>query len=167
MRTNTALQVIFAFFLGLVVVAFVGIGVNTFYPEPVWTEGNQTGYANWQLVTGVILLVCATILLAVSLLLPESQGVLSNGVLLGGVFTMVYAVGMTVSSDRSVLRFVVVAAALAVTIGIGYLKFVRRRAAAATAAANAPVDAAQSGEFAARLTTVEQKLDAIARALHG
>ncbi len=167
MRTNTALQVIFAFFLGLVVVAFVGIGVNTFFPEPDWSEGTQTGYANWQLITGVILLVCATILLAVSLLLPETQGVLSNGVLLGGVFTMVYAVGMTVTSDRSVLRFVVVAAALAVTIGIGYLKFVRRRAAVAAAAASAPADAAQGGELAARLAAVEQKLDGIARALHG
>lgn len=166
MRTNTALQVIFAFFLGLVVVAFVGIGVNTFYPEPPW-DGSEAGWANWRLVTGIILLVCATVLLAVSLLLPETQGVLSNGVLLGGVFTMVYAVGMTVTSDRSVLRFVVVAAALAVTIGIGYLKFVRRRAAVAAAAAAAPADAQASGELAGRLTVVEQKLDAIARALHG
>ena len=33
MKTNTVLQIIFAFFLGLVVVAFVGIGVNTFYPN--------------------------------------------------------------------------------------------------------------------------------------
>lgn len=167
MRTNNALQVIFAFFLGLVVVAFVGIGVNTFYPEPPWVEGSDASHSNWVLITGVILLVCATILLAISLLLPESQGVLSNGVLLGGVFTMVYAVGMTVTSDRNVLRFVVVAAALAVTIGIGYLKFVRRRAAVAAAAANEPVDAAHGGELAVRLATVEQKLDAIARALHG
>ncbi len=51
---------------------------------------------------------------------------LSNGILLGGVFTMIYAVGMTVSSNASVLRFVVVAVALAVTVAIGYLKFVRR-----------------------------------------
>ncbi|MCB0910891.1 MAG: hypothetical protein KDB60_04655 [Propionibacteriaceae bacterium] len=167
MRTNTALQVIFAFFLGLVVVAFVGIGVNTFYPEPEWTEAAEAVHANWRLVTGIILLVCATVLLAVSLLLPETQGVLSNGVLLGGVFTMVYAVGMTISSDRSVWRFVVVAAALAVTIGIGYLKFVRRRAAVAAAAAAAPADAQATGELAGRLTVVEQKLDAIARALHG
>lgn len=164
MRPNTALQVIFAFFLGLVVVAFVGIGVNTFYPEP---DGYGGSYTRWQLITGIILLVCATVLLAVSLVLPEAQGVLSNGVLLGGVFTMVYAVGMTISSDRSVWRFVVVAAALAVTIGIGYLKFVRRRAAVAAAAAAAPADAQATGELAGRLTVVEQKLDAIARALHG
>ncbi len=129
MRTNTALQIIFAFFLGLVVVAFVGIGVNTFYPEPAYVDGRPDQYVGWQLTTGIVLLVCATIILAVSLFLPETQAVLSNGILLGGVFTMIYAVGITVSSNVSVLRFVVVAIALAVTIAIGYLKFVRGRAA--------------------------------------
>jgi uncharacterized membrane protein len=169
MKTNTALQVIFAFFLGLVVVAFVGIGVNTFYPEPVYSVANPDAvYSDWRLTTGIILLVCATVLLAISLLLPEDQGVLSNGLLLGGVFTMVYAVGMTVTSDRSVVRFVVVAFALAVTIGIGYLKFVRgRRRRAGTEPATSAAPAAEQPELAGRLTVVEQKLDALARALQG
>lgn len=167
MKPNNALSIIFAFFLGLVVVAFVGIGVNTFYPEPQWVDGMPSDYNAWRLTTGVILLVCATGLLAVSLFLPDAQAVLSNGLLLGGVFTMVYAVGVTVTSDQSVVRFVVVTLALAVTIAIGYLKFVRgRRAAAAVAAApdRAPGD---GGEFAERLAVVERKLDALARALQG
>ena len=162
MKTNTVLQVIFAFFLGLVVVAFVGIGVNTFYPEPRWVDGQPDQYAGWQLTTGIVLLVCATIILAVSLFLPERQGVLSNGILLGGVFTMIYAVGMTVSSNASVLRFVVVAIALAVTIVIGYLKFTRRRAEVpAEGGGAAPTDIAE------RLAAVERKLDALGRALLG
>ncbi|MGV8909002.1 MAG: hypothetical protein ACOH1Y_08455 [Propionicimonas sp.] len=162
MRTNTALQVIFAFFLGLVVVAFVGIGVNTFYPEPAYVDGRPDQYLGWQLTTGIVLLVCATIILAVSLFLPEQQAVLSNGILLGGVFTMIYAVGITVSSNASVLRFVVVAVALAVTIAIGYLKFVRRRAVVAAApSTDVPP------ELAERLATVERKLDALGRALQG
>ena len=91
MKPNNALSIIFAFFLGLVVVAFVGIGVNTFYPEPQWVDGMPSNYNQWRLTTGIILLVCATVLLAVSLFLPDVQAVLSNGLLLGGVFTMVYA----------------------------------------------------------------------------
>ena len=158
MRTNNALQIIFAFFLGLVVVAFVGIGVNTFYPEPAYIDG-RPGYAGWQLTTGIILLVCATIILAVSLFMPETLGVLSNGLLLGGVFTMVYAVGITVSSDASVLRFVVVAVALAVTIAIGWLKFTRRRTGVPADAATVPADVAE------RLAALERKLDAIGHAL--
>jgi len=164
MRTNTALQIIFAFFLGLVVVAFVGIGVNTFYPEPAYVDGRPDQYVGWQLTTGIVLLICATIILAVSLFLPETQAVLSNGILLGGVFTMIYAVGMTVSSNVSVLRFVVVAIALAVTIAIGYLKFVRGRA--ARAGVSAPPEAAAS-ELGERLAAVERKLDALGKALQG
>lgn len=162
MRTNNLLQVIFAFFLGLVVVAFVGIGVNTFYPEPAYVDGRPE-FAGWQLTTGIVLLVCATIILAISLYLPEHQAVLSNGLLLGGVFTMIYAVGITVSSNASVLRFVVVAIALAVTVGIGYLKFVRRRPVVAGDGTSADVPP----ELAERLAAVERKLDALGRALQG
>ena len=164
MRTNTVLQVIFAFFLGLVVVAFVGIGVNTFYPEPAFVDGRPDQYVGWRLTTGIVLLVCATIVLAVSLFLPEYQAVLSNGILLGGVFTMIYAVGMTVSADASVVRFIVVAVALAVTVGIGYLKFVRGRVKAAGAGASTE---AVAGELGERLAAVERKLDALGRALQG
>ena len=164
MRTNTVSQVIFAFFLGFVVVAFVGIGVNTFYPEPAYVDGRPDQYVGWQLTTGIVLLVCATIILAVSLFLPEHQAVLSNGILLGGVFTMIYAVGLTVSSNASVVRFVVVAIALAVTVAIGYLKFVRGRTAAAPGA-EVPTEAA--GELGERLSAVERKLDALGRALQG
>ena len=120
MKANAALQIIFAFFLGLLVVAFIGIGVNTFYPEP--SSGWGAAYDNWALITGVILLVCATVVLVVSLLLPAAQAALANGILLGGVFTMLYAVGITFWGDTGVLRFVVVAVALAITIAVGYFR---------------------------------------------
>jgi len=163
MKGTGALQIIFAFFLGLVVVAFVGIGVNTFYPEPEWS-GEGTAYSQWQLVTGIILLVIATALLAISLALPDEQVVISNGVLLGGVGTMLYAVGMTVSATNSLWRFVVVAVALAVTVVIGYLKFARpRRTAPVPVAAGADLPA--GGEVGERLAAVERKLDALGRAL--
>jgi hypothetical protein len=193
MRTNNALQMIFAFFLGLVVVAFVGIGVNTFYPEPSYADGGSgNAYLHWRLATGIILLACATALLVISLVMPEVQAVLSNGVLLGGVFTMVYAVGVTLTTDRSVWRFVVVAIALAVTVGVGYLKFVRSRRHASVSGAevdsppsavpNAPApaaaptgpspfapplqdSAAPTGAIEDRLAAVERRLDAVSRAL--
>lgn len=176
MKANAVLQIIFAFFLGLVVLAFVGIGVNTFYPSPdypvdvtlqdSWSEMRD----RWALVTGIVLLLCATVLLAVSLYLPEHQAVLSNGILLGGVFTLVYAVGMTFSADTSLIRFVVVTAALVIAIGAGYLKFVRGRggprgAAKRSAQAEQP-DSAALGELGDRVAAVEHKLDALGRALH-
>ena len=172
MKANAALQIIFAFFLGLVVVAFVGIAVATFFAQPSYPDyptsqadeaAWNAAYSQWQLVTGIILLLCATAILAVSLLLPEDQAALSNGILLGGVFTMVYAVGMTFAADTSWLRLLVVTVALAVTIGIGYLKFVRgRRATGSPATAESgPV----VGELGERLAALERKLDALGRAL--
>ncbi len=168
MRANAALQIIFAFFLGLVVVAFVGIGANTFYPSPdypvdVTLQDSWEAMQNqWALVTGIVLLFCATALLAVSLFLPEHQAVLSNGILLGGVFTMIYAVGMAFSTDTSLVRFGVVTVALAVTIAVGYLKFARERRSAAPTAQ----DPGALGELGERLAAVERKLDALGRALH-
>ncbi|MBK7820613.1 MAG: hypothetical protein IPJ61_05955 [Tessaracoccus sp.] len=168
MKANAALQIIFAFFLGLVVVAFVGIGANTFYPSPNYPadpydpEVWEAAHSQWALITGVVLLLCATALLAVSLFLPEHQAVLSNGILLGGVFTMIYAVGMAFSADTSLVRFGVVTVALAVTIAVGYLKFARGRPAAGPTAQ----DHGEVGELGERLTAVERKLDALGRALH-
>lgn len=166
MRTNNALQIIFAFFLGLVVVAFVGIGVATFYAEPPYRDNGLTEYAGWRLTTGIILLICATILLAISLVLPMALGVLSNGLLMGGVFTMIYAVFVAMSSDASISRFIVMAVALVVTLVFGYLRFTRRRGPVPVPVAGAdagavPVDVAE------RLAAVERKLDALGRALQG
>ncbi|MEN0072152.1 MAG: hypothetical protein AAGC63_14325 [Propionicimonas sp.] len=162
MKGTGALQIIFAFFLGLVVVAFVGIGVNTFYPEPAWRDPG-TAHNQWQLVTGIILLIIATALLAISLALPDDQVVISNGVLLGGVGTMLYAVGITVSANNNIWRFVVVAVALAVTVAIGYLKFARRSPLAKPA--QPAEEPAAAGQVDARLAAVERKLDALGRAL--
>lgn len=163
MKGNGALQIIFGFFLGLVVVAFVGIGVNTFYPEPSYLDYDAPVFSQWRLITGIILLVLATAILVISLALPAHQAVITNGLLLGGVFTMVYAVGMTVTSDQSIWRFVVVAVALLVTIVIGYLKFAKPWRGPAAVAAQPSEEPAS--ELAARLSSLEHRFDALRRAL--
>lgn len=168
MKPNAALQLIFAFFLGLLVVAFVGIGVNTFYPRPQYSESaNWTALDSaWTLGASIILLVCATALLAVSLLLPDGQAVISNGILLGGVFTMLYAVIVVFEGEASLLRFVVVAAALALSIAVGYLKFVRGRKTPAQAQGIAGIAELEGlGDLGPRVAVLEAKLDAVTRAL--
>jgi uncharacterized protein HemX len=169
-RQHYALQTIFSFFLGLMVVAFVGVGVNTFYPSPV-TQSEQAQQAisrridaintanqnrsldttsqtelrrlqdqqnalqdkiaaaqkNWARTTSIILVIFATLVMGVSLIRSEQLKVISNGLLLGGLFTMVYGVGWVLFSGNSVARFWVIAFALLVTIGLGYVKFVRQR----------------------------------------
>jgi hypothetical protein len=176
------LQLIFSLFLGLMVLAFVGIGVNTSYPGPrepdypIGFEGKEPppafqaamqqfrhAWEHWALHTSILLLICATLVMAVSLIRSERLPVVSNGVLLGGVFTMVYAVGMTLSSGQSWLRFVVAAVALTATVAVGMAKFVRRTAAEG-AAAPAHTAAPAPSALEQRVTALETRLDAIARA---
>lgn len=162
MKGNNALQIIFAFFLGLVLVAFVGIGVNTFYPAPTYSAAGAPSFSSWQLVTSIILLIVATATLAISLALPANQAVITNGLLLGGVFTMVYAVIAAMSTDQNIWRFVVIAAALAVTILIGYLKFTHRgRQTSAT-----PSVTALPADSDVRLAELERRFDALRKALN-
>ncbi len=162
MKRNGALQIIFAFFLGLVLVAFVWIGVITFYPAPSW-DGSGSSRTAWQLMVGIILLVTATIVLAISLALPATLEAIANGLLLGGVFTMISAVAMALSSESGPWRFAVVTAALAVTIGIGYLRFGRRPR--TLPAATVTAGGAGDPQLTARLEQLEHRLDAIRRAL--
>lgn len=83
--------------------------------------------SQWRMSTSVILIVLATMLMALALALGDSGSVLSNGILLGGLFTMLYGVGWGLASGNSVTRFLVLVAALAVSLALGYLKFVRGR----------------------------------------
>jgi hypothetical protein len=81
----------------------------------------------WGRQTSIILITLATLAMAVSLVRAVQLPVISNGLLLGGVFTMVYGVGWIIVTDTSTVRFVVMTAALAVTLGLGYVRFVRQR----------------------------------------
>ncbi len=162
------LQVIFSVFLGLVVVAFVGIAVSTVYPEPPSgpdTPYNESAWQSWRLVTGVWLLVCATLVMVASMVIRfERVPVIGNGVLLGGLFTMIYAVGTALSAPNEWPRLAVVAVALAVTVGLGYWKFATRRATTRAPLADAtsgPADALLS----ARVDAVEKTLDGLRRVL--
>jgi hypothetical protein len=155
MRRSGALQIIFAFFLGLVLVAFVWISVLTFYPYP--SDGTETVWQSWQLTTGIILLITATVILVVSLALPSRLDAIANGILLGGVFTMLSAVITVLPSENGIGRLVVVTVALAVTIVIGHLRF-GRKAAPAVPAQGDPV-------LLDRVEALERRFEALRRAV--
>jgi hypothetical protein len=161
-----ALQVIFSVFLGLVVVAFVGIAVNTAYPQPTssYDTYDRAAMDTWTLTTGVWLLVCATLVMVAAMFIgSERIPVIGNGILLGGLFTMIYAVIMALSSPNRWPRLVVVAVALLVTVGVGYWKFATRRSAPASEAVAAVSDPA----LAARVDSLERTLEGIRKALGG
>jgi hypothetical protein len=211
-RQHYALQTIFSFFLGLMVLAFIGVGVNTFYPSPsdqftlkqqelqrqleaaqnkapqgsytatqqaavtslqtqVDDLNNQQAAAEkaWAKVTSIILVIFATFVMAISLVRSEQLRVLSNGLLLGGLFTMLYGTGWVIFSGNSTARFAVISFALLVSIALGYVKFVRQRAGRVEGSAGPA--SAPSGEALAsiesRVEVLEERASAAAAALAG
>ena len=76
----------------------------------------------------VVLVAFATLAMAVSLVPAARLPVISNGLLLGGVFTMVYGVGSIIVTDTSMARFAVVTVALAITLVLGYVRFAHQSA---------------------------------------
>jgi hypothetical protein len=168
-KQRDTLQIIFSFFLGLMVVAFIGVGVNTFYPSPdqrpgsalqkLYDERNSLDMARgktgalspaeerqykelsdkitvlekklqkerdiWARNTSIVLITFATLIMGISLIRAEQLRVISSGLLLGGLFAMVYGAGWSFAGGDSKARFVVVTVALVVTLVLGYLKFVR------------------------------------------
>jgi len=211
-RQRNALQTIFSFFLGLMVTAFIGVGVYTFYPPPEerFADELQTLYRQqedvqnfkdttqltaaerarlrtiqdeirkledaqeaarevWGRNTSIILIAFATIVMSVSLIRADQLRVISNGLLLGGLFTMLYGIGWVIATGTSQARFWVMTAALLITLGLGYLKFVRNReAASSVAGAGAGAIAPSSAEVASlveRVESLERRAAAAAAAL--
>jgi hypothetical protein len=204
---STGLRTIFSFFLGLMLVAFAGVGVYTFYPPPEEfitqvreldrreemirdsrpadqlteedraqiREVTQERYAlqdarreaerPWGRTTSIILMVVATVAMAVSLIRAGQLPVISNGLLLGGVFTMLYGVGWIIATDVSKARFVVMAIALVITLALGYLRFVRTAKTAGEDAGGAAPDAEGLAAMELRLRTLEERMQEAARVL--
>lgn len=207
MKDGGGLHVIFAIFLGLMVTAFIGVGVYTFYPFPgtpfserlqalhrqeqtvrnsrsaeqltpadrariqeIQDEANRaqdslkSARQHWGRRTSIILIIFATLTMAISLVRADRLPVISNGLLLGGVFTMLYGVGWIVSTDTSVTRFMVMTAALIITLGLGYVRFVRNPG-EEVPPTGLPTGGDGITALERRVAILEQRLDQAARAL--
>jgi hypothetical protein len=116
---------------------------------------------SWARTTSIILVVFATLVMAVSLIRAERLPVISNGLLLGGVLTMLYGTGWTLASGDSRARFWVMAVALLITLLLGYVRFVRRHSAAQPTLGSA----SDLGDLEARVSRIEQKLAEAAEAM--
>ena len=206
-RQSRGLGVVFSMFLGIMVTAFVGVGVYTFYPPPQQfdeqlrelyerkqeikdaepaeelteaereqiqalddqrdqlIEDSRLARERWGRNTSIVLITLATLAMAVSLVRADQLLVLSNGLLLGGVLTMLYGIGWIVATDRAISRFVVITLALAITIFLGYCRFVRRQPPSTVVVSSAMPDAEGMAAIEQRLSDLERRLDEAARAL--
>lgn len=152
---NKVLKLVYTFFLGVMLAFFVGIGVNTFYTPPkapefptsLNTYGKEPQLTNEQIAiqkeydqkidqhnkdlkpynrnVSIITLAAAIILLVISILYENKIRIMADGVMLGGLFTLLYSLGRGVASEDSKYVFAMVSVGLAVVLYLGYHRFVR------------------------------------------
>lgn len=152
MEENKILQLVYTFFLGVLLAVFVGVGINTFYPSPEQPEypveletsrqeltpaqeikeaEYNRAIRNYEEKTkpynrnvSIITLIAALVFFAISIIYEKRIKVIADGVMLGGLFTLFYSIGRGFASESSAYVFVVVTAGLVVVLYLGYHKFV-------------------------------------------
>jgi hypothetical protein len=152
---NKIIKIVYTFFLGILIAIFIGVGVNTFYPSPEAPkfpselniygkeptkeqEAMQKAYDKkmenfnenemqpYNRNVSIITLSAAVILLAVSLFLEKKNiKIIADGVMLGGLFTLIYSLGRSIASQDSKYSFLAVTIGLAIVIYLGYHRFVQ------------------------------------------
>jgi hypothetical protein len=155
MEENSILRLIYTIFLGILIALFVGVGINTFYSSPVppknpielntygkelsadqikaqkeldrKNEKYQEKLKPYNRNVSIMTLVAAVALLAGSMVFQKRVKVLADGIMLGGLFTLLYSVGRGFASENSKYVFTVVTLGLLVVIYLGYHRFVQKR----------------------------------------
>lgn len=155
-RQYTVLKAIYVVFLGLIIALFCGLGVAAFYQQPkepkapiasaqtveqkqgLAVNQDQVNYENefrkyeeeklkpYNRNVSIITIILATIILVVSLLLSNKLPILSDGILLGAVFTLIYSIIRGISAGNPRFTFIIVSIGLVITVFIGFWKFLRK-----------------------------------------
>lgn len=155
MSDNNVLKLVYTFFLGILLAIFIGVGISTFYPGPkapefptsLNTYGKDPTLTTDQIAVqkdydakmakfnesqkpysrnvSIITLVSSVILLSASLLLEKKIRFISDGVLLGGLFTLIYSIGRSFASSDNKYVFIVLSISIVAVVYLGYHKFVR------------------------------------------
>ncbi len=73
----------------------------------------------------IIALTSAIIILVISLTLVHNLLLISDGLLLGGVFTLLYSLFRSFQTNDSKFEFIVVSIGLAIALMLGYKKFIK------------------------------------------
>jgi hypothetical protein len=141
--TTGWLVAVYKVFLGSFVVAFIGVGIQAFYPEPRTPDALL--YANGPLPTelqplahayqqelalynrnvAIISAVAAIAVLALSLSALRSIAVFSDGFMLGGLLTFAYSIMRGFGAEDNMVRFIIVSVGPIVALGLGYARFIQ------------------------------------------
>lgn len=154
-HSSPVIKILYSVFLGVLIALFVGFGINTFYPQPkapeypselsysvqkeptAEQEAKEKAYqeamqqfdkeqmAPYNRNVSMIALGAAVLLLIISLIFEKKIPVIADGILFGGVFTLIYSIGRGVASTDTKYIFGIVTVGLIAVIYLGYHKFIK------------------------------------------
>jgi hypothetical protein len=144
------IRYLFSLFIGALVATLIGVGISAFYPGPVQPqapteisapapdktadmsaekafEHAQKDYEkaqqHYSLNVAAIALGLSVILVILSLTVLGSAGVITDGLLTGGLITLVYAVIRGAGSQNQRFLFLVTLVGLGLAVTVGIRKF--------------------------------------------
>lgn len=89
-----------------------------------WQEYNEKMQV-YNRDVSILSLIISVLLLVLAFTLERRNTILSNGLLLGGVFTLAYAIIRGIMSENTQYRFIAISVALAIVVYLGYRRFGR------------------------------------------
>jgi len=150
-------KTLYKLFLGVMVALFIGFGVSVFYPGPTAPEyptelqnigkngmttaqeeqnatfekeqkAYQAEFAKYSQNVSAIVICFSIVLLILSLTVLLKIEIIGDGILLGGLLTLLYGIIRAFMSESSRFQFGVVTVGLVVALILGYWKFLRPEA---------------------------------------
>lgn len=85
----------------------------------------QTNLQIYNRNVSVMVMIAAMVYLVISLILSQKLLLISDGLLLGGVFTLLYSIGRGFGSNDNKFQFIVVTIGLIIALALGYIKFIK------------------------------------------
>ncbi len=151
-KDNQLLKLVYTLFIGVLLSIFIGVGISTFYPSPEapgyvefsnpegkvttaqeeqqWSEYDKKSRAYEEAIkpysrnVSIIALIAAVLLLASSAYAEKRKiGVIADGIMLGGFFTLLYSLGRGFTAQDDKYVFLVVTVGLAFALYVGYHRF--------------------------------------------
>lgn len=154
MKNNKLLQALYTVFLGVLIAIFIGVGVSTFYEAPkppkyessVATkyEGNMPDEETilkdqqeneryteerkeYARNVSIILMSAAVVLVVGSIMVENKGSFFSDGIMLGGLITLVHSIIRGGESEDSKFLFVATTIGLLVVLYLGYHRFAEKK----------------------------------------
>ena len=144
------IKLLYTLFLGLLLATAIGVGIAAFYAapspprppefidsqegkiEPDEARRHEVEFKRYEAQSetynrnvSIIAVAFAVVLLAISMAGLKNVPIIANGLMLGGVFTLIYGIARSFGSGEQKFMFVIVLVGIVATLALGYARLIK------------------------------------------